>query len=148
MRLHLLAFTGLFLLASCGGDGDGMPSLPVTGQVASPGPSRDPLDLGRRALPGYEVGIRQLGPAQAGSPLTITASIIPESGLAQAVLVEAALGAEEPATWTAGTAIDDGTWAWTGSLPADLAGQRAWLRVTDADGNVSQSGAQDFRLAP
>lgn len=150
MRLHaILLPVAILILAACGSDGGAgsgpLPASPVA--VADPMAPVTPGDLGSRAVPGYSIQVRQLGPAVAGQPLTIAASIIPEAGLGLPALVEAAVSADEPGVWTAGVQAADGSWTWTATLPADLTGQRAWLRLTDADGNVAETGFTDFPLA-
>lgn len=146
MRLPHLFVPAILLLAACGGGGG--PSLPATPAPPAPPLPHDRHALGSRSVPGYAIAVRQVGLAVVGQPLTISATITPEPGMAAPVLVEAAVAAEEPTGWTAGIAVADGSWTWTTTLPADLAGQRAWLRISDADGNQSQSGAEDFALVP
>lgn len=129
----------LLLLAACGGGGGGGSSgdLPA---------GSTPRVLGSRAVPGYTLQVNQVDPALGGHGLTVTVAADPDQ--APPATVEAAISASEPATWIAGSQDAAGIWSWTVTLPADLAGLRAWVRVTDAEGNVSQSGAQDFGLSP
>lgn len=140
----------LMLLAACGsggGAGGAMaPSSPAP--VPSPGPAPATGDLGVRALPGYSVRIRQVGSATAGSPLTIRAAVTPAAGMPAAAAVEAAIAEEEPVDWIAASPDGEGEWSWTGVVPAVLPGCRAWIRVTDAEGNQGQSGTEDFALRP
>lgn len=139
----------LLLLAACGGGGGGGASggLPAA-PAPAPSPAASPFAqvLGSRAVPGYTLAVTQLGPARGGQGLTVTVAVANDPDQAPPVQVEAALAVAEPEAWTSGTPGDAGTWSWIVTLPADPTGLRAWVRVTDAEGNVSQSGAQDFAL--
>lgn len=146
MRLPLLSC--VILLAACGSGGGGG-GLPPAAQASSLPPVTTPAPevFGSRALPGYDIQVRRLTPVQAGQSLALAAVITAEPEMTVPVLVEGAIANGEPDTWIAAVLASDGSWTWTASLPADLTGLRAWIRVTDPAGNQSQSGPEDFALS-
>ncbi len=129
----------LLLLAACGGEGsDG--ALDQTPSTAA---------LGSRAVPGYLLQVDCDGDLLPATQRSITLDLKPENGQAAPTLVEAALGSNPPGTWLDGSPSDNHLrWTWTLTLPEDLSDQRVWLRVTDAEGNVAESGFDDFALTP
>jgi len=144
MRLALILAT-LLLCAGCG-SGDAEPAA-ATGS-GKPGGGNVSTELGSRGLPGYTVRILSIAPIIAGGSLAVEVQLTSYSSQAAPALIEAAVGVEEPAVWTAAVVKPGAasTWTWSGPLPGDLSGLRAWVRVSDAEGNVSQSGGQDFAL--
>ncbi len=76
--------------------------------------------------------------------------VTPDSGQTAPTLIEAVVGVAEPLAWVAAMPKPGvvNVWTWSTTLPADLQGLRVWVRVSDAEGNVSQSGGQDFALEP
>lgn len=133
-----LLFTMLILAACGGGGGGGGGTLP---QTPAPGA------LGSRAVPGYLLQVDCDGDLVAAAQRTISLDLQPDNGQLAPTLVEAAVGSTQPNDWVAG--IPDSQhlrWTWTLTLPSDLANQRVWLRLTDADGNICQSGLDDFSL--
>lgn len=136
----------LCALTSCGSS-----HAPTGSGSADPGAgSGTPLPvvraLGIRALPGYTITVSSRGSAGASQSFTFLAHIIPDVGVAAPVSVQGAVSVDKPGTWTMGTVVSGSasTWSWTAALPDKLADVRVWLRLTDAEENVVQSGFSDF----
>jgi len=139
----------VLLCAGCGSGGGN------ANANANPNPNPNPPantgsanELGSRALPGYTARVLSVAPITPGGSLAVEIQMTPDSGQTAPTLVESAMGGEEPVVWVAALP-KPGTvnaWTWSGTLPADLTGQRVWVRVSDAEGNISQSGGQDFAL--
>lgn len=139
MRSNLILLSACILtVTACSGGG---------GDSGEPTPSTT-RDLGSRAVPGYDVRIRQAGPAVPGQSLDVAMTITLAAGSTLPTTVEAALSASEPTAWTVAPQAGDGAWHWTWSAPGTLTDQRVWVRLTDADGNLAQSGPTDFALQP
>ena len=141
MRIFLWAALFCTVLSSCGGGGgggDGGGGVTVT----VPG-----TQLGTRAVPGYTLAVSSPATVQPGATLSVQAMVTPDADIAAPVQVEAAIGASEPTVWLAGS-VSGQAWTWTVTLPADLTGQRVWVRLTDPDGNSAGSGCDDFALMP
>jgi len=148
MRLSTSVITVIAVIAVllCAGCGSGSGS----GGSVPPADTGSANEIGSRALPGYTVRLTSIFTITAGGSLTVEIQMTPDSGQTAPAMVESAVGVEEPLAWVAALpkpgAVN--TWTWSGTLPADLQGLRAWVRVSDAEGNVSQSGGQDFALEP
>lgn len=138
----------LGLLASCGGGDGGGGSAAAPPQPPSPPPPAGSV-LGSRALPGHAAEVRLLGPATPGGTVAVEVRVTPEPGGSIPVQVEAAVSADEPSAWQAGSPVAGrtGVWTWTMTMPATLTGQRVRVRLTDAEGNIAESGFADFTLA-
>ncbi len=141
MRLAtiVIAVIAVLLCAGCGsGSGNANPS-------ANTGFANE---LGTRALPGYTARVLSVAAITTGGSLAVEIQLTPDSGQTVPAMVESAVGVEEPVTWIAALPKPGAVnaWTWSGTVPADLTGQRVWVRVSDAEGNVSQSGGQDFAL--
>lgn len=138
-----------FLFTSACGSGDNNTS---TGLIdGTDGGSTPPAaSIGSRAVPGYLISVDEVSAIVAGQGFTFQATITGDAGAAAVTTVEAAIEINEPDVWVSGTPVPGraDTWRWTTALPADLTDQRAWLRITDADGNMCQSGFSDFDLMP
>lgn len=140
MRLAIV-IVAVLLCAGCGsGSGSGNANPPANTGFAN--------ELGTRALPGYTARILSVAAITPGGSLAVEIQLTPDSGQTAPSLVESAVGVEEPVTWIAALPKPGAVnaWTWSGTVPADLTGQRVWVRVSDAEGNVSQSGGQDFAL--
>lgn len=144
MKQHItwrFVFLGSLLLTICAcGSGGGEESATSTPPQA---------DLGTRILPGFTVQAERLV-STAPDMIAIRASIAADTGMALPAAVEAAIAIVQPADdeWITGT-VDlevNGAWRWT-TPAATPAGAHVWVRVTDVDGNVATSGAQDFAIA-
>lgn len=142
LQIGMPAILGLFLIGCVGGGGE---EVIGGGNGGSTPPSA--TGLGSRQLPGYRLNATVDGPLSASTVRGITLILAPDVDVAAPTLVEAALGGTEPTAWIPGHATAEPLcWRWELILPSSLDGQRLWLRVTDADGNVAESGFADFAL--
>ena len=150
MMRDVLLGTVILTLAACT-TGGSAPILPA-GNQSSPVTTEKPAaasDLDSRALPGYHLSASTDGPIAPGVSRSISLDLEPDPGQGAPALVEAKLDQDESGAWLPATAAAGGLhWTWTVNLPAQLTGQRLWLRVTDTDGNTAESGLGDFSLAP
>ena len=135
------------VIAGCGAGGG---SVGVIGHGAgdqSSGPAEG-RSLGSRGVPGESMTVVRIGSLSPGSECTFRADFTPDAGGAGPLVVEAAVGKDRPGTWVRGNAIagSASSWSWSVAMPSDLTGSRIWMRITDARGNVSESGGEDFAL--
>lgn len=141
-RGFIFAFLIITGCTSAGG-GDSESSSPDT---AVP----PPVDtvLGTRAVPGFALTVSYPEALIPGTTRTVEVHVVPDAESAVATMVEARLSSTPEATWLAGTPVPGSahTWGWVFTVPADLTHQRVWVRITDAAGNVGETGTSDFAL--
>ena len=137
------------LLTGCGAGGGGGDSggSGNSGGVTAPGSDRT---FGSRVVPGYAIQIEPLGSIRPGTAVTVQANVTAEDGQPLPAQIEAAISRDEPTTWVAGSLVvgRNNSWKWSVVLPADLTGQRVWVRITDPAGNMTMTGRDDFPLLP
>ncbi|MDA3959797.1 MAG: hypothetical protein PF961_03330 [Planctomycetota bacterium] len=126
----------LVALAACGGSSSDPAAPQLAGELAEQ----------QRALPGYQLALRQDGAAVPGQPVALQLRVTPQLGAGQPAVVEAAVSVAEPTQWYSASAGANGEQQWSLAVPEQPGVARAWIRITDAAGNQSQTGLWDFAL--
>ncbi len=123
MRLIPIAFIAL-IITSCASSGGGNSSTSTNGEI------------GRRAVPGYEVIVSREATASVGSYRVDLVGAPPQ----QVAAWIACCGYDPDAVTIPAEAIA-GTNAWRVTLPTS---GKLWVRITDAGGNLLEVGGDDF----
>ncbi|MBA3699993.1 MAG: hypothetical protein H0W78_14185 [Planctomycetes bacterium] len=128
MRLIPLALIAL-IITGCTSSGGGDSSTPPSGEI------------GRRAVPGYEVIVSREATAPAGVYRVDLVGAPPQ----QVDAWVACCGYDPDAATIPAEAIAGTTNAWRVTLPT---GGKLWVRITDAGGNLLEVGGDDFPVGP
>lgn len=136
----------ILTLAGCGGGGDGGSDAPAGGGPAVPVTA---VPLGSRSLPDCDIAVERVT-ASAPGTWTFRVRLTPTSGAVASVAVR--LGETYSASgYAAATQVvgQANVYEITRSRPDTPPPQiRAWVRITMANGNVLESGVDDFGIGP